>query len=88
MIRKGLVFITLLALLVQALLERAGRQGGLPFTAQRLFQGFRSLQAVDLTWADGSVQRRVTELTPFQAQVLKTFAPRRPEYFVSAAINR
>lgn len=80
---EGLVFITLLALLVPALLERAGRQGGLPFTAQRLFQGFRSLQAVDLTWADGSVQRRVAELTPFQAQVLKTLGWPAPDAYTS-----
>lgn len=67
---EGLVFITLLALLVQAILERACRQRGLTVTAEKLFRGFASLQAVDLMWADGSRQRRAAELTPFQAEVL------------------
>jgi hypothetical protein len=67
---EGLVFITLLALLVQAVLERACQQQGLAVTAQKLFQGFAHLQAVDLIWADGSRQRRAAELTPFQTEVL------------------
>jgi transposase len=67
---EGLVFITLLALLIQAIMERACRQQGLMVTAQRLFRGFASLQAVDLVWADGSRQRRAAELSAFQAQVL------------------
>jgi transposase len=69
---EGLVFITLLALLVQTVLERACRQQGLAMTARRLMQGFTHLQAVDLIWADDSRQRRAAELTPFQAEVLST----------------
>lgn len=68
---EGLIFITLLALLVQAILERACRQRGLKVTARRLFQEFASLQAVDLIWADGSIQRHVSELSPFQTQVMR-----------------
>jgi len=71
---EGLVFITLLALLVRALLERACRQRGLTLTAEKVFRGFASLQAVDLVWADGSRQRRAAELTPFQAEVLNRLA--------------
>jgi transposase len=67
---EGLVFITLLALLVRAILEHLCRQHDLTLTADRLFQRFASLQAVDVTWADGSVQRRAAEMSPFQAQVL------------------
>ena len=69
---EGLVFITLLALLVRAILERACRQAGLAVTAERLFRGFATLQAVDLTWADGSCQRKASEMTAFQAEVLHT----------------
>ena len=69
---EGLVFITLLALLVRAILERACRQRGLPVTAERLFRRFATLQAVDLAWADGSFQRRASEMTSFQAEVLHT----------------
>jgi transposase len=67
---EGLVFITLLALLVRALLERLCRQHQLALTADRLFDRFASVQAVDVIWADGSVQRRATQLSAFQAQVL------------------
>lgn len=69
---EGLVFITLLALLVRAILERACRQHGLQVTAEKLFRGFVHLQAVDLEWADGSLQRRAAEMTAFQAEVLST----------------
>jgi hypothetical protein len=64
--------ITLLALLVRAILERLCRQHELALTADRLFQRFASLQAVDVTWADGSRQRRATQLSEFQAQLLAT----------------
>ncbi len=67
---EGLVFITLVALLVRAVLERACRQRGLAVTVDRLFERFSSLQAVDLTWQDGSRQRMASEMTPFQREVL------------------
>jgi len=69
---EGLVFISLLALLVRAILERTCRQRGMPITADRLFRVFSSLQAVDLVWADGSVQRRAAKMTDVQAQILHT----------------
>lgn len=78
---EGLVFITLLALLVRAVLERACRQQGLAVTAERLFQAFASLQAVDLMWADGSRQRRAAEMTAFQTQVLSTLGWPLPETY-------
>ncbi len=78
---EGLVFITLLALLVRAILERACRQRGLRVTAEKLFQGFASLQAVDLRWADGSLQRRASEMTAFQAEVLNTLGWPTPEFY-------
>ena len=69
---EGLVFITLVALLVRAILERACRQAGLSVTAEQLFRSFATLQAVDLTWADGSCQRKASEMTADQAEVLHT----------------
>jgi len=69
---EGLVFITLLALLTRAILERVCRQHGLEVTAQRLFHAFTALQAVDLVWRDGSNQRRASEMTLFQEQVIET----------------
>lgn len=69
---EGLVFITLLALLVRAILERLCRQRGLLVTLEQLQEEFDSLQAVDVIWRDGSQQRRAAELTTFQAHVLGT----------------
>lgn len=69
---EGLVFITFLALLVRAILERACRQRGQPLTVERLFRGFATLQAVDLTWMDGSLQRQASEMTAFQTEILET----------------
>lgn len=80
---EGLVFITLLALLVRAILERACRQRGLQVTAEKLFRGFASLQAVDLIWADGSLQRRASEMTAFQAEVLNTLGWPMAEVYAS-----
>ena len=65
-----LVLITLLALLIRAILERCCRQHGLPLSADRLLRSFASLQAVDITWSNRSVQRRAAEMNAFQAQVL------------------
>jgi len=78
---EGLVFVTLLALLVQAILERLCRQQGWAMTAERLFQEFATLQAVDLTWADGSRQRRASEMTVFQSQVLRALGWPEPDTY-------
>ncbi len=78
---EGLVFITLLALLVRALAERLCRQHNLSLTADRLFKRFANLQAVDVTWADGSVQRRAAEMSEFQAQVLAVIGWPLPETY-------
>lgn len=69
---EGLVLVTMLAVLVRAILERLCRQQGLEMSADRVLRGFATLQAVDVTWVDGGVQRWATALTPFQAQVLQT----------------
>ncbi len=78
---EGLVFITLLALLVRAILERACRQCGLALSGRRLLRGFATLQAVDMVWSDGSHQRRAAEMSPFQAQVLETLGWPLPERY-------
>ena len=82
---EGLIFITLLALLVRAILERACRQRGLAVTADRLLQGFGVLQALDLTWSDGSLQRRASEMTAFQAQVLRALGWPEPSTYACLA---
>jgi hypothetical protein len=80
---EGLVFVTLLALLVRAILERTCRQQGLELTAHKLFSAFEHLQAVDLVWQDGSTQRRASEMPPFQKQVLETLDWPAPQVYAS-----
>jgi transposase len=82
---EGLVFITLLALLVRAILERLCRQRQLSFTADRLFRRFAHLQAVDVTWSDGSSQRRAAQMSDFQAHVLDVLDWPRPETYAYRA---
>jgi len=78
---EGLVWISLLALLVRALLEHQARQHGLTATAERLYQRLAAVQAVDITWADGQSERRTTELQPDQAALLRTLGwPQPPAY--------
>jgi len=78
---EGLVFITLLALLVRAIVERCLRQRGLAVTFERLCQGFATLQAVDVTWADGSLQRQAAAMSSFQAEVLSALGWPGPEFY-------
>ena len=78
---EGLVFITLLALLVLAILERICAQRGLKVTSKQLMRAFVSLQAIDLAWIDGSHQRRASEMTTFQQQVLAALQWPTPEAY-------
>lgn len=82
---EGLVLVTMLAVLVRAILERLCRQQGLEISVDRVLAEFASLQAVDLTWAAGRVQRRAAPLTPFQAQVLQTLHCPLPDTYTGLA---
>ncbi len=67
---ESLVFITLLALLVRAILEWRCRRAGLNYSATHLLREFAPLAATDQLFADGS---RLTQLGPvsaFQQRVL------------------
>lgn len=82
---EGLVVITLLALLTGALLERACRQQELTYTVERLKHEFASLQAVDVTWTDGSRQRKLAKVKARQSEILAALEWPRPErYAVNA----
>jgi transposase len=80
---EGLVWISLLALLVRALLEHQAQQHSLTATAERLCQRLAPLQAVDITWADGQVERRATAVTPDQAAWLRTLGCPQPTAYTS-----
>lgn len=80
---EGLIFITLLALLLRALLEQVARQVGISLSTDRLLRQFESLHAVDLLWCDGSRQRQAAQPTPDQVQTLSTLNWPLPAAYVS-----
>jgi transposase len=67
---EGLVFVTLVALLVRALLVVQCQQADLTISADRLFAEFASCSVIELTLTDGSLVRQVASPTEFQAQVI------------------
>jgi transposase len=67
---QGLVFFTLVGLLVRAILEMRLRRAGLTYSATKVLSQFATLSALDLTFQDGSRQREIAALTSFQQQVL------------------
>ena len=67
---EGLIFVTLLALLVRALLELRGRRAGLAHSAEQLLQAFAPLYATDQVFVDGSRYSQLGHLTTFQQRVL------------------
>jgi transposase len=78
---EGMVFITLLALLVRALLEQRCRQQDITESVDQLLRKFERLQAIDICWQDGSSQRQATQMTDFQAQVLRRLGWRMPDTY-------
>lgn len=67
----GLVFCTLVALLLFALLELLLRRAGLPFSGQQFFAACASLSLVILQLRDGSYLRQITGLPPPLAALLQ-----------------
>jgi transposase len=67
---EGLVFVTLVALLVRALLSLSCRRAGLQVSVDQVLAEFASLSVIDLALVDGSHIRQVSSLTEFQAQTM------------------
>jgi hypothetical protein len=68
----SLVFCTMVALLVFALLEWTARQNGERASGTVLFARFAELRVLVLSFQDGSRIRRVTGLDPPEAELLRT----------------
>lgn len=67
---EGLVFITLLALLVGSLLELHCRRTGLRLSAERFLHTFASFHATHQTFVDGSQYQHLGKLTTPQQKIL------------------
>jgi transposase len=83
---ESLLLLVMVALLAFSILELQCRRAGQPITARRVLLLFEPYAAVYHYFADGSVARRASELSPEQGQLLKLlrFPPpasylRRPE---------
>jgi transposase len=81
---EGLVFVTLVALLVRALLVVQCQQAGLSISADRLLAEFATCSVIDLTLTDGSHVRQVTAPTAFQTQVLSLLGVPPCEHYLTA----
>jgi transposase len=81
---EGLVFVTLVALLVRALLVVQCQQAGLTISADRLFAEFASCSVIELTLTDGSLVRQVASLTDFQAEVIALLGVASCERYLTA----
>jgi transposase len=68
---EGLMFITLLAVLVRALLGLRARRAGLAYSTEQLFQAFAPLYATDQVFVDGSRYSQLGRRTTLQQRVLE-----------------
>jgi transposase len=81
---EGLVFITLVALLVRALLALQCQQVGLNVSADRVLAEFGPWSAIDLTLTDGTHVRQVSTPTDFQARVMEALGVAPCERYLTA----
>jgi len=83
---QGLVFLTLVALLVRALLRLRCQHAGLKLSPDRVLAEFAPWSVVDLTLTDGTHVRQVALPTDFQAQVITALGgPAYERYLTSLA---
>jgi len=67
---EGLVFITLVAVLVRALLRLRSEQAGLKMSPDRVLAEFAPWSVVDLTLTDETQVRQVATPTDLHAQIM------------------
>ena len=79
---RALVFCTMVALLLFALLELLVHRAGVPVSAPTVFQQFAPLAVLVLTFRDGTTLHRLTGLTPPLAALLQTLALPPPERYL------
>lgn len=84
---QGLVFLTLVALLVFSILELQLRRAHQPQTARAVLERFQSLRAVYLMFRDGSSLRRAGEADEFQTRVLTLLGLPPPQTYLDVSCN-
>lgn len=81
---EGLVFVTLVALLVRALLVVQCQQAGLTISADRLLAEFATCSVIELTLTDGSSIRQVAAPTAFQTEAMSLLGVPSCERYLTA----
>jgi hypothetical protein len=81
----GLVFCTMLALLLFALLELLARRAGLALSGQQLFAACTPIMLVVLRWHDGTSLYQVTDIPPPIAALLHGLGWPLPERYLPNA---
>jgi transposase len=81
----GLVFLTLVALLVFSILELELRRANQPQTARAVVEAFGSLRAVYLLFLDGSVLRRAGEPSNYQTRILTLLGFPSPQTYLNVS---
>jgi transposase len=82
----ALVFCTMVALLLFALLELLARRAGLSQSGQTLLAEFISLAVIVLVFADGSTLRRLSNLSPPLAATLQALGLPSAQRYVNAHV--
>jgi transposase len=81
---KGLVFITMLALMVYSLLERFARRSGLALTARTLSEHFQDVRVIEHRLSDKkkTLLRTLEDLNPIQNRILKKLGLKHPRFWL------
>jgi transposase len=81
---KGLVFITMLALMIYSLLERFARQSGLALTARTLSEHFQDVRVIEHCLSDKkkTIIRTLEDLNPIQNRILKKLRLKHPRFWL------
>lgn len=83
----SLVFVNVLALIVYSVLELLARKKGMTgVTAKQMLDGFEFLNMVLVEFVGGEVEAVVEELSPWQADVIKTLEFPEPLSLVSSSV--
>lgn len=83
----SMLFLNMIALLAYTLLERRGRQHGLPLTTRQIIKRLERLTLVETHCRDGSTLRRLTPLDPDMAGIVQLVAQALDELFTTPAIR-
>jgi transposase len=81
----GLVFFTMVAMLVWAIVELRCQRASLPYTAERILDEFTPLYVTDQVFTDNSRLRQIGDVSDFQQTVLSSLQLAPVEHYLAVA---